>query len=91
MLSMPEYEKYNKMVRNRKFAQEYFKFTGREYLTMYPRKQPIHFMWPADYFGQVHWVTTKETQFKTVPKNEIKMIQETGLARVLKDDEVSGT
>jgi prolyl 4-hydroxylase len=44
-------------------------------------------MWPADYFGQVHWVTTKETQFKTVPKNEIKMIQETGLARVLKDDE----
>lgn len=27
----------------------------------------MHFMWPAQYFGQEHWVTTKETHFVKQP------------------------
>jgi len=87
MLTLPEYNKYNTMVRNRKFAQEYKKFTGREYMTMYPRPKPAHFMWPADHFEQVHWVTTRETHFKTVPQDKISPIRERYLDRVLKDDD----
>ena len=53
-LTMSEYEKYSKMDRNRKFADEYFNFTRRAYMTMYPRDKPKHFMWPADHIGQVN-------------------------------------
>ena len=89
-LTLDEYEKYSKMDRNRKFAEEYFKVTGRPYMTMYPRDKPKHFMWPTDYIGQEHWVVTRETHFKSLPSaRKIKRIRETGLARVLKDDEVS--
>ena len=53
-LTMSEYEKYSKMDRNRKFADEYLNFTGREYHALYPRDKPKHFMWPADHIGQVN-------------------------------------
>lgn len=89
MLTMSEYEKYNKMLRNKKFAEEYLKFTGRQYMTMYPREKPRHFMWPADYIGQTHWVTTKEVHFDSLPAaKKFKPIHETGKKRILKDDEV---
>jgi len=47
---------------------EYEKFTGREYISRFPRQQPRHEMWRGDYFGQEHWVTTKETHFKEIPE-----------------------
>lgn len=84
-LTMDEFEKYNIMVRNRKFAQVYREITGREYLSMYPRKQPHYFMWPADYFGQEHWVTSKETQFDSVPRDKLERIREYGSKRVFKE------
>eukprot|EP00979_Chaetoceros_neogracilis_P001055 scaffold192_cov222-Chaetoceros_neogracile.AAC.4 len=87
MLTLLEYKKYNTMVRNKKFALEYKKFTGREYMTMYPRSPPAHFMWPADHIEQVHWVTTKETCFMTVPEDKVSPIRERYLDRVLKDDD----
>lgn len=87
ILTLPEYEKYNKMVRNRKFAEEYKTITGRDYMTMYPRPKPVHFMWPADHFEQVHWVTTRETHFKTLPDDSLlSPVRERYLDRVLEDD-----
>jgi len=86
-LTMKEIEKYTIMLRNREFSKKYMEFTGREYMTMYPRKQPLHYMWPADYFGQEHWVTTRETQFESIPSDKMRRIKETGLSRVLKDDD----
>jgi len=88
-LSFIHLEKYNIMVRNQKFNLEYEKATGREYLSMFPRDKPKYFIWPADYFGQEHWVTTKETHFKTIPsgKDKVKEIKTRGSKRILKDDE----
>ena len=89
MLTLPQLEKYNKMLRNKKFGEEYLKFTGREYMTMYPRPKPKHYMWPADYLGQVHWITTKETEFTSLPpKKKLKRIKQIGRDRVLAEDEV---
>jgi len=87
-LSFAEYENYNIIRRTQKFNEYYRKFTGRSYLSMYPRDKPKYFMWPADYFGQEHWFTTKETHFERIPeKNDIKRITQTGTERVLKDDD----
>lgn len=78
---LTEYEIWNK---TRAFNEIYRNFTGRSYLPRYLRQPPLHYMWPADYFGQVHWVTTKETQFVQVPPAEqLKTIEAQGTARRL--------
>ena len=53
---------------NLKFAAEYKNFTGgSEWLAMYPKDPPSHPMWRADYFGQTHTVTSRETHFQEIP------------------------
>ena len=66
-LTVFEYEKYEKHKRSMLFNEKYKAFTGRDYLPIYPRSKPSHFLYPADYFGQQHWVTTKETHFVSLP------------------------
>ena len=66
-LSEYELEAYRAHVDSRNFAERYYRFTGRQYLSMYPRDPPGHKMWPASYFGQEHWVTTRETHFVSLP------------------------
>lgn len=59
---------YHKHRYNLEFAEEYKAFTGGvEWLGMYGRNPPRHKIWAADYFGQEHHVTTKETQFIEQP------------------------
>ena len=56
---------------NLEFGKHYLKFTGREWLSLYPRRHPPrHYMWPADYFGQEHIVKTEETHFISLPPSE---------------------
>ncbi|KAL3792091.1 hypothetical protein ACHAWO_004922 [Cyclotella atomus] len=87
-LSTEEFEEYQRHVDNREFSKQYFEFTGREYLAFYPRNPPSHKMWRADYYGQQHWVTTRETHFVTLPdEKELGPIQEVGSARVLKEND----
>lgn len=89
-LSTEEYVKYEIMKRNQKFSEKYKEFTGRDYLNMYPRPKPLHYMWRADYFGQTHWVTSKETHFKELPGNsKLRKIKKSGVSRVLRDEQVS--
>lgn len=53
---------------NLEFGKQYYEFTGREWLSLYPlKKQPSYRMWNADYFGQEHWIVTKEKQFMEEP------------------------
>lgn len=54
---------YDKWRKTLSFHEQYKNFTGRSYLSNYPRDPPRHFMWPAEYFGQEHWATTRETHF----------------------------
>ena len=57
---------------NREFAPIYKNFTGgSEWLGNYPTEPPKHHMWRADYFGQEHFVQTRETQFVTLPPREV--------------------
>lgn len=89
-LTLSELERYNIAKRNRLFNEHYKKATGRDYISMFPRKKPRYFMWPADFFGQEHWVTTKETHFETnPPQNEIAEINMSREKRVLAENEVS--
>ncbi|KAL7444622.1 hypothetical protein ACHAXM_009540 [Skeletonema potamos] len=87
-LSPQDFESYKRHVDNRDFGKQYFNFTGREYLSMYPRNAPSHKIWRADYFGQEHWVTTRETHFVEHPReDELSQIVAKGRERVLREDE----
>lgn len=66
-LSPDHQNRYRAHVDSRKFNKLYLDFTGREYLALYPRNVPSHKMWPADHFGQEHWVSTRETHFVANP------------------------
>ena len=71
-LSDGELELYILQRNNLLFAREYRDFTGRDWLSLYPkREQAIYKMWNADYFGQQHWVTSSETHFLLEPPEEL--------------------
>ena len=79
---------YMNHITTREFANHYFEFTGREYLVTYPRNAPIHKLWPASYFGQEHWVTSAETHFVEMPREEeLRRVNKYGQSRVLKENE----
>jgi len=86
-LTFDEYQKYELQRRNRMFDEKYREFTGRNYLALFPRSKPRHFLWNADYFGQEHIVTTRETHFATLPpSSKLENIRTYGKKRALKDD-----
>jgi len=85
-LSFIDYEKYEELRRNRAFGEKYEKFTGREYISRFPRPQPRHKMWRADYFGQEHWVTSEETHFNKIPPAALEQIEVFGEHRELGDE-----
>jgi hypothetical protein len=70
VLNEKEKEHYNLWRKTLSFHEQYKNFTGRSYMSNYLRKPPMHYMWPADYFGQEHWVTTRETHFVKLPPKE---------------------
>ena len=64
-LSAIQREKYNMHQLNRIYGREYLAVTKRAWFMMFPRPMQMHFMWNADYFGQTHVVSTKQTHFTT--------------------------
>lgn len=87
-LTFEEFQKYEQHARNRQFMEVYKKETGRDYLAMYARDKPSHFMWRADLFGERHWVTTKETHFVELPpEDELGKVNSRGKERILAEDE----
>jgi hypothetical protein len=71
VLNKEERAKYNKWRQTLLFNEQYKNVTGRSYLANYLRAPPMHYMWRADYFGQMHWVTTKETHFVELPPADV--------------------
>lgn len=70
------------------FAKYYREFTGRDWLGFYKRPPPIYHMWPADYFDQIHRVTTKDTHFVIEPPpSHLGRIRESGSMRIIPDTE----
>jgi len=87
-LTLDEYEKYEKRARTMRFNEIYRETTGRDYLPIYPRNKLTHFLWPADYYGQQHWATTKETHFVDIPPDtKAKKITAQGEERILAESE----
>lgn len=71
-LSSDDLELYHIQKNNLYFAEQYRKFTGRDWLSLYPHRQrPMYKMWNADYFGQQHWVVSKETHYIAEPPEEL--------------------
>jgi hypothetical protein len=72
VLSPNELELYKLQIRNLAFNGLYQRITGRQWLALYGRKHaPVYPMWPADSFGQVHTITTKETHFVSLPPDDV--------------------
>jgi len=91
-LNSKERAQYDKWKKTLLYNEQYKAFTGRSYLANYgdegPRSPPGHFMWRADYFGQEHWVTTKETHFVSLPNSDkIQKVTEFGKQRILEEDD----
>jgi prolyl 4-hydroxylase len=75
MLSQEQQHLYKKWRATIEFAQHYTRATGRAFLSHYsgptaPITPPKHSMWLADYFGQEHWVTTREVHYDRLPPAE---------------------
>jgi prolyl 4-hydroxylase len=88
VLTAKERVKYDDWMKTLSFNEQYLNFTGRTYLANYRRKPPMHYMWRADYFGQEHWATSKETHFVEVPPDEdLEPVLMYGKKRILGDDE----
>jgi len=91
-LSVKERAQYDKWKKTLLYNEQYKAFTGRSYLANYgddgPRAPSNHHMWRADYFGQEHWVTTKETHFVSLPPNrQLGPVRSVGSQRILKDSD----
>lgn len=87
-LTEEERRMYDQWKKTLLFNEQYRNFTGRSYLSNYLREPSKHFMWPAEYFGQEHWVTTRETHFETLPTlEEVEPIMSTGQDRILREDD----
>lgn len=70
--SAPEFEKYKLQYDNLAFNKLYEQFTGRQWLALYGRKEaPTYYMWPAESFGQIHTVVTKETHLLELPPDGV--------------------
>lgn len=72
MLSQELQSLYKQWRRTIEFSQHYTKATGRAFLShsrsqTTPLTPPKHSMWRADYFGQEHWVTTREVHYDRLP------------------------
>jgi len=87
VLNEEERGKYDGWRKTILFNEQYKARTGRSYLANYLRDPPVHFMWPADYFGQEHWVLTRETQFVQMPPAGDLQDQDGQIRRRLKDNE----
>jgi prolyl 4-hydroxylase len=76
MLSPEQQSLYRQWRATIEFAQHYTKATGRAFLSHYNGQTPLkppkpkHSMWRADYFGQEHWVTTREVHYDRLPPAE---------------------
>jgi len=91
-LDRKERSQYDRWEKTILYNEAYLEKTGRSYLANYgdqgPRAPPMHHMWRADYFGQQHWVTTRETHFVKLPEmSELGDVTEQGSQRVLQDSD----
>jgi prolyl 4-hydroxylase len=89
VLSFKDRNKYDMQKKNIDFGEIYQGFTGREWLGLWPtRKVPMYKMWNADYFGQQHWVTSKETHFLHLPpEDQVKRLDFNALHTILTDED----
>jgi hypothetical protein len=75
-VSAADLELYKLQLRNLAFNEQYFQFTGRQWLALYGRKHaPRYPMWPADVMGQTHSVNTSETHLVHPPPHNIATTQ----------------
>jgi prolyl 4-hydroxylase len=63
-LSTSLHLKYRMQKVNAAFGKDYLAKTARPWLSYFPRPPPLHKMWPADYLGQTHRISSNAKQFK---------------------------
>ena len=70
--SSKQLELYQAAQFNRQFAPLYKNFTGgSEWLGNFPTQPPKHRIWRSDYFGEEHFITSRETQFVQLPPTHL--------------------
>jgi len=87
-LTLDQLEKYQRLEIAEDFSRRYKTFTGRDFLSNYPRSRVTHYMYPADYLGQTHTVESDETHFTELPPKELlNAVSNSGSKRKLKPDQ----
>jgi len=87
-LTLEEVEKYQRLEIAEDFSRRYKTFTGRDFLSNYPRSRVTHYMYPADYLGQTHTVESDQTHFAELPPAELlKTVSYNELNQKLKTDQ----
>jgi prolyl 4-hydroxylase len=88
MLPQTQQDLYYQWRQTIDFSEHYTTATGRPFLSHYGRQPPKHSLWRANYFGEEHWVTTRETHFDRMPDaQELQAIARLGRHRQLSNDE----
>lgn len=67
ILTEEEQKLYDLQLINLAYANDYLVHSGRQWLSMFPRPKPMHFMHSSDYFGQKHKIVTSQTHFTSLP------------------------
>lgn len=71
-LSKLEFARYKLQNDNLAFNKLYERFTGRQWLALYGKKNaPRYPIWPADSFGQTRTVVTRETHLRELPPDSL--------------------
>ena len=70
-LPKEQFQRYMMQHNNLLFSEQYKEKAGREWLALYGQRFPPRYhMWPAEFFGQTHTITTKEIYFVEYPPEE---------------------
>ena len=64
-LSASLLNKYQMQQLNLAYAKDYLTATGRPWLSYFPRPPPLHTMWPTDFIGQVHGISSQARHYTT--------------------------
>ena len=85
-LTPQEQYMYDTQKLNFVYERDYTIKTGRTWLSTFPRPPPLHYMHPADYFGQTISITTDQTHFVSIPHDMKRITMEDFENKVMHTD-----
>ena len=85
-LTNEQFMKYKMQLLNIAYGREYLAVARRPWLGTFPKPNVLHHMWDAEYFGQEFVVSTRQSHFLHMPKeNELQRLRVNGYKNYIED------